>query len=151
MRHIALQKQSVCVLWDMTFDTSACARRNFSRLFLSPVGLGQSTVWYDWWTEEAKRTWRRLSGIGRKQACCLIEWSLERTVLLYFLISLYRNRTKKISPQRAQVKNCPPSTVYGNFCWFVNWTDGNLSLVMAVAGSSTGSSRGAFFVVFFLH
>ena len=94
---ILLQKQSACVLWDMTFDTSACARRNFSRLFLSPVGLGQSTMWYDWWTEE-DMAFERRSGWAK---------SAGNEPVVRWQNGLWNG--EQILHQRAQVKNRPPN------------------------------------------
>ena len=91
----------------------------------------------------------RLSGIGRKQACCpLPEWSLERSCFIYLFLSIgtERNKFRTNGPKWKIVHLTGP-----------NWTDGNLgckgraknseipnSSSQRQAGSSAGSSRIAF-------
>ena len=116
-RHIASQKQSSCVLWDMTFDTSACARRNFSRLFLSPVGLGQSTMWYDWWTEEDMAFERRSGWAESAGNKPVVRWQngLWNGLAFFLSIGTERNEFRTNGPKWKIVHLTGP-----------NWTDGNL-------------------------
>ena len=132
----------------MTFDTSACARRNFSRLFLSPVGLGQSTMWYDWWTEEDMAFERRSGWAESAGNKPVVRWQngLWNGLAFFLSIGTERNEFRTNGPKWKIVHLTGP-----------NWTDGNLSCKgraknseipnsssQRQAGSSTGSSRIAF-------